>query len=239
MLSSLPTTLYKLDSPNLSRADNTQPAKMDDAVAQFMAITDQNATVAAGCLSMTDGDVMAAVNMFFENPDIASSFSQPAPAGGASTPAAAAASSNNIPSTARPQASSRSIGRQDAAGVIHIDSDDDDVEIDDDFDIPDDPDIEEAGTNTESLQRIAQESDDAAMARRLQEEMYGEGAANPDGVRAPIGRTTETLVAPSGFGAVNDDDFRLPTWRARQPQCKIAFQLLSAGDKTTWQEKKG
>ncbi|PSR77526.1 hypothetical protein BD289DRAFT_456636 [Coniella lustricola] len=202
---------------------------MDDAVAQFMAITDQNATVAAGCLSMTDGDVMAAVNMFFENPEIASSFSQSGPPAGAPSASVAAttggsSSSDNPSSTAaRSQAASRSLGRQDAAGVIHIDSDDDEVEVDDDFDIPDDIDADDENTNTDTLQRIAQESDDAAMARRLQEEMYGggaPGAASPDEVRAPIARTTETLVAPSGFGVPEDDDFRLPTWRARQPQLR-------------------
>lgn len=40
--------------------------------------------------------------------------------------------------------------------------------------------------------------DDEAMARRLQEEMYGGpgGPANEDEVRAPMARTTETLVGP-------------------------------------------
>lgn len=179
---------------------------MDDNVAQFMSITDQSAEVSQGCLNMTEGDVMAAVNMFFENPEIANSFNHP--------PSAAATSSNAAPAAApsRPQGASRpgGIGRQDNEGVIHIDDDDDDI-FDD---IPDesDSDLEPAGAN--NLQRIAQESDDAAMARRLQEEMYGgrgsggDGALGPDGVRAPIGRTTETLIAPSGYGAYpgGDDD---------------------------------
>jgi hypothetical protein len=34
------------------------------------------------------------------------------------------------------------------------------------------------------------------MARRLQEEMYRDGRDSSDGVRAPIARTTETLVGP-------------------------------------------
>lgn len=37
--------------------------------------------------------------------------------------------------------------------------------------------------------------DDAALARRLQEELYN-GADTSDGVRAPLARTTETLVEP-------------------------------------------
>jgi hypothetical protein len=169
----------------------------DDPVAQFMAITDQSAAVASGCLSMTEGDVMAAVNMFFENPEIASSFPQ-------NDSAAAAASS----SSSRPQAAttaSRNIGREDESGVIHIDDDDDDM-------VPHDQDDSLA-----EAERIAQENDDAAMARRIQEEMYGGSAPATDieGVRAPIARTTETLVAPSGYGGMEDDYDMLDQLRRR------------------------
>lgn len=186
---------------------------MDDTVAQFMSITDQSAEVAQGCLSMTEGDLMAAVNMLFENPEIANSFNNPPPA----------ASSHVAAATVRPQgASRRPLGRQDNAGVIHIDDDDDNDDADDDanFGFPDDSedDLEPGpASNAGNLQRIAQESDDAAMARRLQEEMYGGGGGGPgaDDVRAPIGRTTETLVAPSGYGGYmgggigGDDDDEL------------------------------
>ncbi|KAH7077204.1 hypothetical protein FB567DRAFT_596386 [Paraphoma chrysanthemicola] len=50
--------------------------------------------------------------------------------------------------------------------------------------------------------------DDEAMARRLQEEMYGGGGApGPEEVRAPIGRTTETLLGPgSNWGAADEDE---------------------------------
>lgn len=188
---------------------------MDDAVAHFMSITDQTPAVAQGFLSMTEGDVMAAVNMFFENPELASSFPEQGPANPASSASAGAAAGGAASASSRPQAASRSIGRQDSSGVIHIDSDDGD----DDIDIPD-LDSDEDNTNYTSMQRIAQETDDEAMARRLQEEMYGESAANPDGVRAPIARTTETLVGPGGFGGGDDDDFRLPSLmdRRRAPQ---------------------
>lgn len=164
----------------------------DDPVAQFMAITDQSAAVASGCLAMTEGDMMAAVNMFFENPDIANSFPQ---------------SSAGAPSSSsRPQAAStsnRNIGREDESGVIHIDDDDDDI-------APADHDDSLA-----DAERIAQENDDAAMARRIQEEMYGENPATTDGVRAPIARTTETLVAPSGYGGMDDDYEMLDQLRRR------------------------
>lgn len=182
-------------------------------MSQFMAITDQSADVARGCLEMTEGDVMAAVNMFFENPEIANSFNNPSAAVAAATSSTAASAAG---ASSRPQASSRSrpIGREDEAGVIHIDDDDDDDDgFDDALDDFND-DNEEQSTNPAHLQRIAQESDDAAMARRLQEEMYGGGGSgagggvDPDGVRAPIARTTETLVAPSGYGGygIGDDD---------------------------------
>lgn len=183
-------------------------------MSQFMAITDQSADVARGCLEMTEGDVMAAVNMFFENPEIANSFNNPSAAAAAATSSTAASAAG---ASSRPQASSRSsrpIGREDEAGVIHIDDDDDDDDgFDDALDDFNDDD-EEQSTNPAHLQRIAQESDDAAMARRLQEEMYGGGGSaagggvDPDGVRAPIARTTETLVAPSGYGGygIGDDD---------------------------------
>ncbi|KAJ4394850.1 UBX domain protein Ubx2 [Gnomoniopsis smithogilvyi] len=184
---------------------------MDENVSQFMAITDQSADVARGCLEMTEGDVMAAVNMFFENPEIANSFNNPPPVAAATSSTIAGAAG----ASSRAQASSRSrpIGREDDAGVIHIDDDDDDEDIDDVLDDFDE-DEEARNSNPANLQRIAQESDDAAMARRLQEEMYGGGGGasggglmDPDGVRAPIARTTETLVAPSGYGGygIGDD----------------------------------
>ncbi|KAJ0107227.1 hypothetical protein J7T55_007597 [Diaporthe amygdali] len=183
----------------------------DDPVAQFMSITGANDAVAAGCLSMTEGDVMAAVNLFFENPDIARSF----PA----QPSSAAPASSSTAATSRAQgaSSSRNLGRQDDQGVIHIDDDDD--EDDDPIRIDDDDDVDVVDHS--HLERIAQESDDAAMARRLQEEMYGGGSgpSGADDVRAPIARTTETLVAPSGYGAPMDDDgFGMLEQLRRQPR---------------------
>ncbi|KAJ5752508.1 UBX domain protein (Ubx5) [Penicillium odoratum] len=79
----------------------------------------------------------------------------------------------------------RHSGYEDESGVVHIDSDSDD-------DRPTRSTQPGAGTTFD---------DDAAMARRLQEEMYGGGGPNndddeDDGVRAPMARTTETLVGP-------------------------------------------
>ncbi|KAJ5904004.1 hypothetical protein N7504_006387 [Penicillium tannophilum] len=74
---------------------------------------------------------------------------------------------------------------EDESGVVHIDSDSDDESRPAQSAQP-------AGTTFD---------DDAAMARRLQEEMYGGGGPTQnddyeDEVRAPMARTTETLVGP-------------------------------------------
>ena len=85
----------------------------------------------------------------------------------------------------------RSTGYEDEDGVVHLDSDDE----------------------TPSAQQGARGNtfdDDMEMARRLQEEMYAEGdASRSDGVRAPMARTTETLVGPEsnwgGYGGIGPD----------------------------------
>lgn len=80
---------------------------------------------------------------------------------------------------------------EDESGVVHINSDSD-------TDAPSaQPSTQQHGTSSFD--------DDAAMARRLQEEMYGGNIPgdDDDGVRAPMARTTETLVGPE---ADFDDD---------------------------------
>ncbi|PYH78908.1 UBX domain protein [Aspergillus uvarum CBS 121591] len=83
------------------------------------------------------------------------------------------------PSTAAPQQASRARGYEDDSGVVHVDSDDDDTPVDE----------------SRPSARGAHFENDAAMARRLQEEMY-RGAGDEEEVRAPMARTTETLVGP-------------------------------------------
>lgn len=67
--------------------------------------------------------------------------------------------------------------------VVRIDSDDEDIAID------------ETRSSAPSRQPANSLEDDAAMAQRLQEELYA-GGDSADNVRAPIARTTETLVGP-------------------------------------------
>lgn len=161
---------------------------MDEHISTFVAITGATADIARGFLQITNGEVEPAVGLYFENPDLASGV-------GAGVTGSGGGSETALPPAAR----TSNIGRQDASGVIHIsdDEDDDVMHIEDDED--------ESGADeraaVEQAAALAQEEEDAAMAKRLQEELYqggsGPGGAGPnDDVRAPIARTTETLVAP-------------------------------------------
>lgn len=95
------------------------------------------------------------------------------------------------PLTEEPARPSRPSNLQDESGVVQIDSDTDD-------------DARPAQTRPAQAAGGPPFEDDAAMARRLQEEMYGERTAgDEDEVRAPMARTTETLVGPE---ADFDDD---------------------------------
>jgi hypothetical protein len=84
-----------------------------------------------------------------------------------------------------------------AQNVINIDSDDEMSDFD-----------PAAHTSTPPARPQADVEDDEAMARRLQEEMYGGGApSGQEEVRAPMQRTTETLVGPgSNWGPADTED---------------------------------
>ncbi|ORY12153.1 hypothetical protein BCR34DRAFT_483164 [Clohesyomyces aquaticus] len=74
-----------------------------------------------------------------------------------------------------------------AQNPLSLDSEDEDMT---------DVDAADAGST-----RLSNVEDDEAMARRLQEEMYG-GGGDPEAVRAPIARVQETLVGPgSNWGS--------------------------------------
>ncbi|KAF3392334.1 UBX domain-containing protein 5 [Talaromyces pinophilus] len=115
-------------------------------------------------------------------------------------------------------AASRPNNRGDNA--IHIDSDDEDITIDE--------------TRSSAPSRQPAEStfeDDAAMARRLQEEMYAGGA---DDVRAPIARTTETLVGPGAEGYGDFDP--LAQFRMRQAGRSSRPGIFNQRDSSIWEE---
>ncbi|KAI5923222.1 hypothetical protein F4810DRAFT_669424 [Camillea tinctor] len=173
---------------------------MDDEVEQFMMVTGVTSIpVAHGYLEISGNDAMQAIQTFFDNPELQASFSAADTSSSTQQPAAPSSHGQNT----------RQTGREDAQGVIHIDSDDDDVAMIDNphgnFSIPVDDDDDD---DVAAVARSAQEEEDAAMARRLQEELYGQqpgSGAGDDGVRAPIARTTEALMAPGPSWGLHDD----------------------------------
>ncbi|KAL8661835.1 MAG: hypothetical protein Q9202_005261 [Teloschistes flavicans] len=201
---------------------------MDDtSLAQFASITGTKPETARQYLAFTDGDVQQAIELFFANDgaDLDVPASSNAPSSSHPPP---------VPDpTTRPNASHQS-GR-DSDGIVHIDSESD-LE---DTDYPPARDADSVrrqpvtGGST-SLQHIPSGpmppsfppgpiDDDEAFARQLQQEMYGEAGTNsamgPEGVRAPIARTTETLIGPDSFDPNDPEDMNaavLQQIRARQ-----------------------
>jgi hypothetical protein len=179
---------------------------MDDdiPIATFTSITGASHDVAKRYLGITDNNTEQAIQLFFDSPDLASgpdhaSQSAPPP----------------IPSTTRPP-NTASFGREDSHGVVHVDSDEEDMDIDDSH---------LAATQAEAVGRAADYEDDEAVARRIQEELYAGGDSaggfDNDGVRAPIARTMETLVGGPGgdWPSANMEAAVLEQMRARhQPR---------------------
>lgn len=168
----------------------------EEDISAFVGITGANRTAAQRVLEMCGSDLEQAVQLWFADEDLQQSLSNAGP----STTTSASRSSR----PSRPQ-----IGREDAQGVIHIDSDDDAPMVVDDAD---------DGDEVVGVARRAQEEEDAAMAQRLQEELYSGQNTGDGGVRAPIARTTETLVGDDDDGghAAILEQFR----RRQQPRRK-------------------
>lgn len=206
---------------------------MDDgALAQFTSITGTKPEVAQRYLAFTDGDLQQAIELFFANDgadlDIPSASNPPASSRPPPVPALA---------TRPPQ----------EQHAVQIDSD-----SDPDYD--DYPTKRRPGSTARQPARVDRGvsssntpssstpptynagggvNDDEAFARQLQQEMYGEAgvdsAVDPEGVRAPIARTTETLVGPDSFNSNDPGDMNaavLEQLRARQrPRPRGMFSL--------------
>lgn len=143
---------------------------MDDAIATVVTVTGSTPELAAQYVQLADGDPNQAVQLFFENGGVdlaGSSSSQPPP----------------------PTTSHATGGAQDP------------IDLDADENISDnDPEV--TGLRTTRRPNVSTQptgasnfEDDEALARRLQEEMYG-GAGVDQEIRAPIARQAETLVGP-------------------------------------------
>ena len=194
----------------------------EDLIAQFASITGSSPTLAAQYLRLADNNTEQAIELFYANEgaDLESSsqpphFSHPPPVPASST---------------RPTGHRR--GYQDEDGVVHLDSDQEDLDYFDDDDSeavrlnPQQPST--AGRAASALQTSSNPTpppgqapiavdDDEALARRLQEEFYGAGGrssgggaemVDEHGYRAPIARTTETLVGPGSFDPADEDEMR-------------------------------
>jgi UBX domain-containing protein 7 len=162
---------------------------MDDAIGHFMAFTGAGADVARRYLGLTENNHEQAIQLFFDSPELASGLDQqPEP------------SAPPVPTSTRPQTGSASAGQGTSKEAIEIGSDDDEnMDLDDDDN--DEEDAERVAATAAA--HAADLEDDEAIARRMQEELYAGGDASggydADGVRAPIGRRTETLVGgPEG-----------------------------------------
>ncbi|KAI9158122.1 UBX domain-containing protein [Paramyrothecium foliicola] len=190
---------------------------MEENITSFATVTGATPDVARGFLELANGDFERAVGLYFENPELAVGIG-------------AGISSSSAPAVPPQRSRPANIGREDASGVIHIDSDDDeDMYLGDDGD----SDQDDGRAAAALAAAAAQEEEDAAMAKRLQEELYREthgsgsgGGAAGDDVRAPIARTTETLVAPDPTWSRQDDldsaMFEQLQRRRVPPQCVSA-----------------
>ncbi|KIW01768.1 uncharacterized protein PV09_06940 [Verruconis gallopava] len=160
----------------------------DDVISTFTSLTGSTPAQATQYLQLTEGNLEQAAQLWFET------------SGSLVTDSAAGTATSQAPPTLRPSTiSQRGAGyREDDDGVIHIDSDEDEMDFDNESSAP-----HRQQPNTE---------DDEAIARRLQEEMYGSASRDTETVRAPISRTTETLVGPESmmyggvYGGGDDED---------------------------------
>lgn len=151
---------------------------MEDQITEFTSITGAPIRKAETYLRVSDGNLAQAIQLYFET-------------GGADMedPPSSTPAPPVLSRTARP------------GGNIEP------IEVDDDIE---DEDLREAmrasGGAVVGESAVGGESayDDEALARQLQEELYGEGGGlGSDEVRAPIARTRETLVG-------GDDDYGYP-----------------------------
>ena len=195
---------------------------MDEAEqAQFMSITGASPSTAAQYIQLADGNLEGAIEIFYANDG--ASLEQTAQTTQVSQPPPVPPPSTRPPSHRH--------GYDDTQGIVHIDSDGEEQQMSDDGEVQVIAQNQGRGSSASAaaLQTPPVATpptggapslmyDDEAMARRLQEEFYGEGAAqvtngraeplDEHGYRAPMGRTTETLVGPGTLDPDNPEEMR-------------------------------
>ena len=212
----------------------------DDTLSSFTAITGTATDRAQQYLTLTDGNLEQALELYFAN-DGADLEGAPSTAPMQPLQVPSVPSSSTRPSRSRQ-------GYHDNRGILHIDSESEsDDSVVEGFQAASvAPARSQPDANTGSLQQAPVSStpligpndpgeDDEAMARRLQEEFYGAPAASEstdaEGVRAPIARTTETLVGPGAYDLDDEGDMRtavLEQMRARQqPRSRGKFSFYN------------
>lgn len=186
-------------------------------VEQFTSITGSTSSIAEQYLRLGDRDLEQAIGLFYANE-------------GAELEPPAPNEQNNSTSSSMPRSNHRGPGYTDEDGVVHLDSDDGDEHgpgterrsIDlrsDRVTIPQERSRSGAADASHSTPPAAPEDtiveDDEAIARRLQEEFYGDSrpgdapsSVDEFGYRAPIARTTQTLVGPDSYDLTNTEDMR-------------------------------
>jgi UBX domain-containing protein 7 len=195
---------------------------MDDAVETFTAFTGATTEIAKRYLGMTENNTEQAIQLFFDSPDLASGIDRP--------PQPPQPQAPPIPSSTRPQPRGASAGRQDAQGVVHLDSDDEGpMELDENNE------EQSSRAAAAAAAAAADYEDDEVIARRMQEELYAGGDSSgygTDDVRAPIARTTETLIGgPDGDYTDEMHVQAMQHMRARQqaPSSGMDINSLSGG----------
>jgi hypothetical protein len=136
-----------------------QPPIMDEAIDTFTAFTGASSDIARRYLGMTENNTEQAIQLYFDSPDLASGIDRP--------PQPPQQRAPSIPHSTHPHPVATRAGREDAQGVVHLDSDEDEpMEVD-------------GGDDEQSAARAAAAAadieDDEAMARRMQEELYAGG----------------------------------------------------------------
>ena len=211
---------------------------MDDtALATFTSITGTTPDRAAQYLGLTEGDVQQAIEFFYANDG--AELQGP----NSSTPAQVSEAAPVPPPQTRPPGNRQAY--EDEDGVVHLDSD-----LDSDIDVkPPSHNSRQVTTAARSAssahptsfstppthQASGDVDADEALARRLQEEFYGAtGTAaglDEDGIRAPMARTTETLIGPDSFDPTNAEDMHaavLEQLRARHRPRPRGMSLISS-----------
>ena len=198
----------------------------EENVAQFTNVTGSTAERARQYLSLADGNIEQAVELFFTTGGI--DLAEPT------------TTATNPPTTHTPPIHSEQTGTDDSRArsrsrheVISIESDEEIIDNDDPvitghisgqpLSAPRSANRTPASGTPPIPQQTRFEDDDEAMARRMQEEIYAGGdmggVVGADGYRAPIGRTTETLVGPGSYDLDDHNDLQAAVdaqLRARQ-----------------------